>query len=130
LKQDQIAMFLSSVTPPALWKTSRRFVNGIPGWCETCSPSRRNRVHHPPGPLFGIIPESCSASSRNGVPHASDSQAASVAGTGERRARRVVSVLLEKQVLVSGGPRAPLRLAFPAIMAARRMPGLFPEESP
>jgi len=56
--------------------------------------------------------------------------AASVAGTGERQARRIFSALLEKQVLVSDGPRAPLRLAFPAALAARWMPGLFPEKSP
>ena len=53
-----------------------------------------------------------------------------IAGTGERQARRVVSALLEKQVLVSDSPRAPLRLAFPAALAARWMPGLFPEAPP
>ncbi len=51
-----------------------------------------------------------------------------VAGTGERQARRIVSALLEKQVLVSESPRAPLRLAFPAVLASRWMPGLFPEK--
>ena len=50
-------------------------------------------------------------------------------GTGERQARRIVSALLEKQVLVSESPRAPLRLAFPAGLAMRWMPGLFPENS-
>ena len=49
-----------------------------------------------------------------------------VAGTGERQARRIVSALLAREVLVSEGPRAPLRLAFPAALAARWMPGLFP----
>src|ERR1017187_2680920 len=53
-----------------------------------------------------------------------------VAGTGERQARRIVSALLEKQVLVSVSPRAPLRLAFPAALATRCMPGLFPEKLP
>jgi hypothetical protein len=53
-----------------------------------------------------------------------------VVGTGERQARRIVSALLEKQVLVSDSPRAPLRLAFPAALASRWMPGLFPEASP
>jgi Fic family protein len=52
-----------------------------------------------------------------------------VAGTGERQARRIVSALLEKQVLVSESTRAPLRLVFPAALAARWMPGLFPEKS-
>jgi Fic family protein len=53
-----------------------------------------------------------------------------VVGTGERQARRIVSALLEKQVLVSKSPRAPLRLAFPAALATRWMPGLFPERLP
>lgn len=35
---------------------------------------------------------------------------------------------LEKGVLTSEGPRAPLRLAFPAPPASRWMPGLFPEK--
>ena len=53
--------------------------------------------------------------------------AAGVVGTGERQARRVVSALLEQGVLTSEGMRAPLRLAFPAKLASRWMPGLFPE---
>ena len=48
-------------------------------------------------------------------------------GTGERQARRVVSALLDRGVLVSESTRAPLRLAFPASLASRWMPGLFPE---
>jgi Fic family protein len=51
-----------------------------------------------------------------------------VVGTGERQARRVVSALLSKEVLVSDSSRAPLRLAFPAALASRWMPGLFPEK--
>jgi translation initiation factor IF-2 len=54
--------------------------------------------------------------------------AAVVVGTGERQARRIVSDLLEKQVLISESSRAPLRLAFPAALATRWMPGLFPEK--
>jgi Fic family protein len=54
-------------------------------------------------------------------------EAHTVVGTGERQARRIVSALLAKEVLVSGSPRAPLRLAFPAALASRWMPGLFPE---
>jgi Fic family protein len=52
-----------------------------------------------------------------------------VLGTGERQARRVVSELLQKGVLVSDTQRAPLRLAFPAVLASRWMPGLFPEKA-
>jgi Fic family protein len=53
--------------------------------------------------------------------------AATVVGTGERQARRIVSALVEKGVLISESPRAPLRLAFPATLASRWMPGLFPD---
>jgi len=51
-----------------------------------------------------------------------------VVGTGERQARRIVSSLLSHGVLESDGPRAPLRLTFPATLAHRWMPGLFPEK--
>ena len=51
----------------------------------------------------------------------------SLLGTKERQARRVTAVLLEREVLVSESSRAPLRLAFPARLASRWMPGLFPE---
>jgi Fic family protein len=54
----------------------------------------------------------------------------SVVGTGERQARRIVSALVDKGVLVSDTPRSPLRLIFPATLAARWMPGLFPEKLP
>jgi hypothetical protein len=51
-----------------------------------------------------------------------------IAGTSERQGRRIVSALLEKEVLTSESPHhAPLRLAFPATLASRWMPGLFPE---
>jgi Fic family protein len=52
-----------------------------------------------------------------------------IVGTGERHARRIVSALLDQGVLVSESTRAPLRLAFPAALAARWMPGLFPERT-
>ena len=51
----------------------------------------------------------------------------SVVGAGDRHARRIVSALAELGVLVSENPRAPLRLAFPAALASRWMPGLYPE---
>jgi len=54
--------------------------------------------------------------------------AADVVGTGDRQARRIFSVLLERGVLTADSPRAALRLAFPAALAARWMPGLFPEQ--
>ncbi len=53
---------------------------------------------------------------------------AALLGTGDRQARRVMSALLERGVLVSESPRAPLFLTFPATLAPRWMPGLFPEQ--
>ena len=53
--------------------------------------------------------------------------AAGIVGTGDRQARRVVSALTDRSVLVSDSSRAPLRLAFPATLASRWMPGLFPD---
>jgi Fic family protein len=54
---------------------------------------------------------------------------AGVLGVTARHARRIVSVLLDRGVLTSKGPRDPLALAFPAALASRWMPGLFPEIS-
>lgn len=53
---------------------------------------------------------------------------AEIVGAGDRQARRIVSSLVEHGVLVSESSRAPLRLAFPASLASRWMPGLFPEK--
>jgi Fic family protein len=53
-------------------------------------------------------------------------EVASIVGTGERQARRVVSALLENGALMTESTRAPLQLAFPAHLASRWMPGLFP----
>ncbi len=49
-------------------------------------------------------------------------------GSSPRHARRITSVLLKRGVLVSRSTRAPLRLAFPAELASRWLPGLFPEK--
>lgn len=56
------------------------------------------------------------------------SDAAAILGTGERQSRRVISALFEHSVLASESIRAPLRLAFPAALAPRWMPGLFPDK--
>ena len=53
---------------------------------------------------------------------------AGILGASERHARRVVAALSERGVLISESTRAPLRLAFPASLASRWMPGLFPEK--
>ena len=50
-------------------------------------------------------------------------------GLTPRHARRIVSDLLKRGVLVSNGPRDPLLLAFPAALASRWMPGLFPDQA-
>ena len=55
--------------------------------------------------------------------------AEAIVGTGARQARRIVSALVEFGVLESDSPRAPLRLTFPATLAQRWMPGLFPEKA-
>src|ERR1700682_191247 len=54
--------------------------------------------------------------------------AAGVLGAGDRHARRIVSALMEQGVLTADGVRAPVRLVFPASLASRWMPGLFPEK--
>ena len=43
-------------------------------------------------------------------------------------ARRVISALTNRGVLVSASTRAPVRLAFPATLASRWLPGLFPDK--
>jgi Fic family protein len=48
-------------------------------------------------------------------------------GMTDRSARRITSALLDLEVLVSDNKQAPFRLAFPARLADRWMPGLFPE---
>ena len=49
-------------------------------------------------------------------------------GSSPRHARRITSVLLKRGILASRSTRAPLRLAFPAELASRWLPGLFPEK--
>lgn len=57
------------------------------------------------------------------------SDVSNVVGAGDRHARRIVSALIERGVLAADGVRAPLRLVFPATLASRWMPGLFPEKT-
>jgi Fic family protein len=56
-------------------------------------------------------------------------EAGNLIGVTARHARRHVSALIESGALTSNSERAPLRLAFPAKLAPRWMPGLFPEKS-
>jgi hypothetical protein len=56
------------------------------------------------------------------------SEIKTVAGASSRTASRIVSALTEAGVLISDTPYAPVRLVFPAVLAERWMPGLFPEK--
>ncbi|KPK12002.1 MAG: cell filamentation protein Fic [Myxococcales bacterium SG8_38] len=56
-------------------------------------------------------------------------EVAHVLGVSDRHARRVVSALTERRALTSESPRSPLHIAFPAELASRWMPGLFPEKA-
>ena len=56
-------------------------------------------------------------------------EVAGVVGTGDRQARRIVNALAKYAVIASDSRKAPLRLAFPASLADRWMPGLFPEKA-
>jgi Fic family protein len=56
------------------------------------------------------------------------SELAGLLDVDERQARRIVSTLIDRGVLTSESIRSPLRLAFPATLASRWMPGLFPEK--
>jgi Fic family protein len=53
----------------------------------------------------------------------------SATGMSERTAQRIVATFIDKGVLTSAGPRAPLRLLFPAALAPRWLPGLYPPPS-
>src|SRR5467141_751662 len=75
-------------------------------------------------PKSGIILEAVLY--RGELPRA---DAAGVVGASERHARRIVSALMKRGVLISDSARAPLRLVFPAALASRWMPGLFPEKT-
>ena len=44
----------------------------------------------------------------------------------DRHARRMTAIMIKKGILSSPSPRSPLQLAFPATLADRWMPGLFP----
>lgn len=48
-------------------------------------------------------------------------------GVSDRQARKVTARLLDLEALASASPKAPLRLHFPATLAAAWMPNLFPE---
>jgi len=53
---------------------------------------------------------------------------AELLGASERTGRRVVSALVEHGVVKAKTTKSPLRIGFPARLASRWMPGLFPEQ--
>lgn len=53
---------------------------------------------------------------------------ADITGVSDRQGRRIVNGLSDAGVLSSPTPRGGLRLAFPAKLAGRWMPGLFPDQ--
>ncbi len=53
-------------------------------------------------------------------------ETSSILNLSERHARRIISPLIEKEILVSDSPKSALKLAFPAALASRWLPGLFP----
>lgn len=54
-------------------------------------------------------------------------EVAGLVGTGDRQARRILAAMLNAGILRAESSRAPLRIAFPATLASRWLPGLFPE---
>ncbi|WP_405226775.1 Fic family protein [Lentisalinibacter sediminis] len=76
-------------------------------------------LHEKAGPLLEAILY-CGELPRGEVPER--------IGTSERTANRVVAGLTRHGVITSQSPRSPLRVAFPARLASRWMPGLFPEQ--
>ncbi|MBA3661988.1 MAG: Fic family protein [Gammaproteobacteria bacterium] len=51
---------------------------------------------------------------------------ATILNVTDRHARRLTAVLIEKGILTSDSPKSSLKLTFPAALAHRWMPGLFP----
>ena len=108
---DQVS-FMESLMQPALLRTR------ILMWAE--EQVRLARIPAKSGAILEAVLY------RGELPRA---ETPAIVGSSERSARRVVSALLEVGVLTSESTRAPLRLAFPATLASRWMPGLFPDQT-
>ena len=107
---DQVR-FMESLVEPA------RLRGRILGWAE-----EEIRADRLPGKAGNVLE---AILYRGELPRG---EVAGVLGTGDRQARRIASALLERGVLTSAGPKAPLLLTFPATLASIWMPGLFPPE--
>jgi Fic family protein len=57
-------------------------------------------------------------------------QAREITGYEERRARETLSTLLDRGLLVTRGPRAPVSLGFPPEVLDRWLPNLYPMDTP
>ena len=57
-------------------------------------------------------------------------EARNITGYEERRARETLSTLLDRGLLVTTGPRAPVSLGFPAEVLDRWLPNLYPMDAP
>jgi Fic family protein len=106
---DQVSFMESLVQPDRL--RARILL-----WAE--EEARTNALPSPAGSILEAVLY------RGELPRA---EVASLLGLTARHARRIVAALGERGVLVSKGPRDPLHLAFPAALASRWMPGLFPD---
>jgi DNA-binding MarR family transcriptional regulator len=57
------------------------------------------------------------------------SDVAKLLGTSPRSARRVVAALIDRGIVTAATTKSALTIAFPAELAGRWMPGLFPEKT-
>lgn len=64
---------------------------------------------------------------RGSLPRA---KVAEVLDQSERTANNVMASLMKQGIVFSGGTRAPWQIAFPAKLAPRLMPGMFPDRDP
>ena len=109
---DQVTFMEALVQPDRLrariliWAEEETRVNALPAKAGAVLEAALYRGRLPRGDVAGLL------------------------GTSDRQARRVVSALARRGVLASDSPRAPLRVAFPAALASRWLPGLFPERGP
>ena len=106
---DQVTFMEGLVEPNRLrarirvWVEEEVRTNGLPSQSGGIMEAVLNRGELPRGEVSGLT------------------------GTGDRQARRIVAALQEAGVLIADSSRAPLRIAFPAALASRWMPGLFAE---
>ncbi len=56
-------------------------------------------------------------------------RAGAIAGYGERQGRTILTALVDRRVLTADGPKKPVRLAFPAELADRWIPTLYPADA-